>query len=137
AGRRALTDEAWSANALAVELMLEVGFDPAVRSITGPTGGNALHCAAWEGSVDCVAALLQNPAGRALLEVRDTTYQGTPVSWCSHGSANCGRDHADHAAVAELLIAAGARVGPEMLDWEGSESFMAAIEAAVTRTTST
>ena len=107
--RRALTDEAWAANARAVELMLELGFDPAVPSVSGPTGGTALHCAAWEGSVESVAAILRYPAGRALLEKRDPTYGGTPLSWCCHGSLNCGRAGADHAGVARLLLAAGAR----------------------------
>jgi ankyrin repeat protein len=115
ADRRALTDEAWSANAPAVELMLELGFDPSERSVTGPTGGNALHCAAWEGSVDCVAAILRHPAGRALLETRDSTYHGTPLGWCCHGSANCGNPSANHAEVARLLLAAGARPDPEMI----------------------
>jgi ankyrin repeat protein len=131
AERRALTDEAWAANAPAVELMLELGFDPAVPSVSGPTGGNALHCAAWEGSVDCVAAILRRPAGRALLEVREPVYGGTPLSWCSHGSANCGNPKADHAAVARMLIAAGARVGPEMADWGGSDAFMTVIDEAL------
>jgi hypothetical protein len=27
--------------------------------------------------------------GRALLEARDSTYQGTPLGWCCHGSVNC------------------------------------------------
>ena len=133
ADRRALTDEAWTANAPAVELMLELGFDPAVPSISGPTGGTALHCAAWEGSVPCVEAILRYPAGRALLEVRDRTYGGTPLSWCSHGSVNCGNPRADHAAVARALIAAGATLKPEMADWEGSDAFMAVIDAALSR----
>jgi ankyrin repeat protein len=128
ADRRALTDEAWSANAPAVELMLELGFDPSAPSITGPTGGNALHCAAWEGSTACVAAILKYEAGRALLEVRETTYGGTPLSWCCHGSRNCGNPSADHAGVARLLIAAGAQVGPEL---EGcSEAMQAVLESA-------
>jgi ankyrin repeat protein len=131
ADRRSLTDEAWSTNAPAVELMLELGFDPSVPSVSGPTGGTALHCAAWEGSVDCVAAILRYPAGRALIETRETTYQGTPLSWCSHGSVNCGNRQADHAAVAKLLIAAGARVEAKMADWEGSDAFMAVIDAAL------
>jgi ankyrin repeat protein len=129
--RRALTDEAWAANAPAVELMLDLGFDPSVRSASGPTGGSALHCAAWQGSIDCVAAILRRPAGRALLEVRDPTYRGTPLSWCSHGSANSGDRRADHAAVARMLIAAGARLNPEMADWEGSDAFMAVIDEAL------
>jgi ankyrin repeat protein len=130
--RRALTDEAWIANAPAVELMLELGFDPSVPSETGPTGGNALHCSAWEGSVACVASILRRPAGLALLEVRDSVYGGTPLSWCSHGSAHCGNPHADHAAVARMLIAAGARLDPAMADWEGSGQFMSVIDDALT-----
>jgi len=129
--RRALTDEAWAANAPAVDLMLELGFDPSVPSGSGPTGGNGLHCAAWEGSVDCVAAILRRPAGRALLEVRESVYGGTPLSWCGHGSANCGRPDADHAEVARMLIAAGARVNPEMADWEASDAFQAVIDEAL------
>ena len=129
--RRALTDEAWAANAPAVELMLELGFDPSVPSSSGPTGGTALHCAAWEGSVDCVAALLRHQSGRVLIEVRETTYNGTPLSWCCHGSANCGNPDADHTAVAKLLLAAGATVGPEMLHWGGSDEFRAVIAAAL------
>jgi ankyrin repeat protein len=112
--RRALTDEAWAANAPAVELMLELGFDPAVPSESGPKGGTALHCAAWEGSVECVAAVLRYPAGRSLIEARDSTYHGTPLGWCCHGSVNCGNPRADHAAVARLLLAAGARADPNM-----------------------
>jgi ankyrin repeat protein len=131
ADQRALTDEAWAANAPAVALMLELGFDPAERSISGPTGGNALHCAAWEGSVDCVEALLRHPRGRALIESRDTTYNGTPLGWCSHGSVNCGNPRADHAGVARLLIAAGAQVDPAMAEGEGSEAFQAIIDTAL------
>jgi ankyrin repeat protein len=129
--RRALTDAAWAANAAAVELMLELGFDPSVPSASGPTGGNALHCAAWEGSVDCVAAILRRPAGRALLDVRDPTYRGTPLSWCSHGSVNCGNRLGDHATVARMLIAAGTRVDPEMANWEGSDEFQAILDEAI------
>jgi ankyrin repeat protein len=129
--RRALTDEAWAANAPAVELMLELGFDPSVPSASGPTGGTALHCAAWEGSVDCVVAILRRSAGRALLETREATYGGTPLSWCSHGSVHCGNPRADHAAVARALIAAGARVTPEMADWSGSDTFQAVIDDAL------
>lgn len=114
---RALTDEAWAANAPAVRLLLELGFDPSVPSVTGATGGNALHCAAWEGSVDCVSAILSYPAGRALIDVRESSYNGTPLSWCCHGSRNCGRPNADHGAVARLLIDAGSQVTREMLEW--------------------
>ena len=125
--RRALTDEAWLANAPAVELMLELGFDPGVASVSGPTGGTALHCAAWEGSARCVEALLRYPAGRALIETRDTQYGGTPLNWCCHGSRNCGNPNADHAAVARLLLAAGARLDPNKT-LDASDAVKAAIK---------
>jgi len=126
--RRALTDEAWRFNAPAVELMMELGFDPSVQSVSGPTGGNALHCAAFEGSVACVSAILRYPNGRALLEVRDTTYGGTPLSWCCHGSSNSGNRTADHPAVAQLLIDAGAIVTPTMT--VGSDEVQAVLDRA-------
>ena len=130
ADRRALTDEAWRSNAPAVELMLELGFDPSAPSVTGPTGGNALHCAAWEGSAPCVAALLRHPAGRALIDTRDATYHGTPLGWCCHGSRNCGRPGATHAEVARLLIDAGARIDPQMT---GCSPAMLAVLEGTTR----
>jgi ankyrin repeat protein len=129
--RRALTDEAWAANAPAVELLLELGFDPSVPAVSGPTGGTALHCAAWEGSVDCVAAILRYPAGRALINTRETSHNGTPLSWTSHGSVNCGNRKADHAGVAKLLIAAGATVDPQFLEWQGSNEFKQVIREAL------
>ena len=128
---RALTDEAWAPNPPAVRLLLELGFDPSLASITGPTGGNALHCAAWEGSVECVSAILSYPAGRALIEVRESTYNGTPFSWCCHGSTNCGNPKADHGGVARLLIEAGSRVTSEMLDWGCSPGVQDAIAEAL------
>jgi ankyrin repeat protein len=128
--RRALADEAWATNAPAVEIMLELGFDPAIERLAA---GNALHCAAWEGSVECVTAILAYPTGRALLNSRDSAYGGTPLSWCSHGSRNCGNPHADHGAVARLLIAAGAPTDAGMLDWECSEEMKAAIAESLRR----
>ncbi len=127
--RRALTDEAWAPNPPAVELMLELGFDPAVQSASGPTGGTALHCAAWEGSVDAVAALLRYPSGGALIEVRDPTYGGTPLGWCCHGSRNCHNPRANHAEVARLLLAAGATATDAMS--EASDEVAAVIESAL------
>jgi hypothetical protein len=130
--RRALTDEAWTTNAPAVELMLELGFDPSQTTGSGPTGGTALHCAAWEGSVACVAALLAYPSGRALIEAKDRMYNGTPLGWTAHGSLNCGNPNADHAEVARRLIAAGAAVDPNA-EWHASEAVQSVIEDALSK----
>ena len=125
--RRALADEAWAANGPAVELMLALGFDPALPAGPGHTGGTALHCAAWEGSVDCVTSILRYPTGRAIVDVRDRTHHGTPLGWCAHGSANAGNPRADHARVARILIEAGAMVEAGLAN-VGSDAFRAVIE---------
>lgn len=111
AEHRALTDAAWAGDLAAVELMLDLGFDPAAR---GHDGGNALHCAAWEGSVACVEAILRHPRHDDLVADRDPSYDATPLGWCLHGAMNCGTPHADHPAVARLLLEAGAEPPPEI-----------------------
>ncbi|HEX6315618.1 MAG TPA: ankyrin repeat domain-containing protein [Gemmatimonadaceae bacterium] len=126
--RRGLADAAWAGNASAVGLMLELGFDPA---FPGPMGANALHCASWEGSIECVRAILAHASGRALVDSREPTYGGTPLSWCCHGSRHCGNPAADHGAVARLLIAAGSRVDPEMLQWDCAGGVHSALAEAV------
>jgi ankyrin repeat protein len=106
---RALADAAWNGDARAVALMLELGFDPRAR---GHDSGTALHLAAWEGSVETVAALLGHPGARTLVSIRDAHYDATPLGWCCHGSLHGNRLH-DHAGVARLLLDAGAPPGPD------------------------
>ena len=104
---RALADAAWSGDAHAVALMVELGFDPRAP---GHDSGTALHCAAWDGSPATVAALLRHPDARALIALKDAHYGATPLGWCCHGSLHGNRDH-DHAGVARLLLDAGAQPG--------------------------
>jgi ankyrin repeat protein len=125
--RRALCDEAWVGNAPAVELMMELRFDPTTLSANGSSGTTALHCAAWNGSVRSVAAILRHPARAQLVTARDLTYGGTPLGWCCHGSLHAGRPAADYAEVARQLIAAGARPEARM---EGSAAVQAVLAAA-------
>lgn len=106
ADQRALTDAAWNGEARAVELMLELGFSP---TAPGQDGGTALHCAAWYGSPETVAVLLAHPGSAALLEIREPVHHATPLGWCGHASRH-GNTSRDHAGVARLLLAAGARV---------------------------
>jgi ankyrin repeat protein len=107
---RAISDAAWNGNVSAVELMLELGFDPGTP---GHDSGTALHCAAWQGSASTVTAILATPAGRALLTVRDAHYSSSPLGWCCHGSVN-GPRGGEHPAVARALLEAGAPL--EMLE---------------------
>ena len=104
---RAISDAAWNADARAVALMLDLGFDPRTP---GHDSGTALHCAAWEGSVETVAVLLKHPDARTLVSLTDAHYGATPLGWCCHGSMHGNPTH-DHAGVARLLLAAGAQVG--------------------------
>jgi hypothetical protein len=123
ADHRAVTDAAWNGDARAVALMLELGFDPRAR---GHDGGTALHCAAWEGSVECVAVLLQRPDARELVALEDAHYKATPLGWCRHGSLH-GNTARDHARIARMLLEAGADPGPE--DGEASPAVEAVLRA--------
>ena len=107
--RRAITDAAWNAEAGPVAVMLDLGFDPRTP---GQDSGNALHCAAWEGSPETVAVLLRHRAAAEMLTTKDAHHGSTPLGWCCHGS-RFGPAGRDHAAVARLLLAAGAKQGPD------------------------
>jgi len=107
--RRAISDAAWNGEPRPVALMLDLGFDPRTP---GHDSGTALHCAAWEGSPETVAALLRHPDVAELVAIQDAHYHATPLGWCCHGS-RFGPTGRDHAAVARLLLAAGARTGPD------------------------
>ena len=65
--------------------------------------GTALHCAAWEGSVECVAAILRYPRAARSYTFKTARIRHT-VELGNHGSLNCGNPRADHAEVARLLL---------------------------------
>jgi ankyrin repeat protein len=106
---RAISDAAWNGDERAVALMLALGFEPRTP---GHDSGTALHCAAWRGSPETVAALLRYRDAIALLAIKDSRYGATPLGWCCHGSLHGNTAH-DHAAVARLLLDAGARPGAD------------------------
>ena len=106
---RAITDAAWNGDARAVALMLDLGFDPRTP---GQDSGTALHCAAWQGSMDTVAVLLRHPDAQALVAIKEGCHGATPLGWCCHGSRFGNRRH-DHAGVAKLLLEAGAQPGKD------------------------
>jgi hypothetical protein len=74
--------------------------------------------------------VLRSPAGRALIDVRDPAFGATPLGWCSHGARNSGKRDADYSGVARLLIAAGARVEPRMLEEDLPDDVQAAFDEA-------
>jgi len=107
--QRVLADAAWNGHVRAVALMLELGFDP---TVAGHDAGTPLHLAAWEGSVETVAAILRHADARTLVGIREAHYGATPLGWCCHGSLHGNLNH-DHAGVARLLLAAGAVPGDD------------------------
>jgi len=118
-----MSDAAWEGDEKAVALMLDLGFDPRTP---GHDSGTALHCAAWAGSPGTVATLLRHHDASALVGIRDAHYGATPLGWCCHGSIHGDTTH-DHAAVARLLLEAGARPGA---DTDGASPAVEAVLAA-------
>ena len=89
--KRALPDAAWSSNAAAVDLMLSLGFDAAAG---GQDGGTVLHCAAWQGSGDCVEAALRYDRVRDVLEhetIRSTAVRHSAGAATAPGTAGTAR----------------------------------------------
>jgi ankyrin repeat protein len=91
-------------NTAAVALMLDLGFPVDAR---GDDGGTVLHAAAYAGSAPAVRLLLDRGAG---LEVRDTTWDSTPIEWAAVGSGEqpAGHPHPDWTDVVQALLDAGA-----------------------------
>ena len=87
-------------NTKAVQVMLEAGWPVDAR---GQHGGTALHWAAWHGNANLVRLLMHH---RASLELKDSTYQGTPLDWAKHGSENSWFRHTgDYAQVIAMIEA--------------------------------
>lgn len=80
--RSALVHAAQRNDLKAAQAMLEVGWPTDAR---GQHGGTALHWSAWHGNAELVRLLLRHGAS---VEVKDPTYQGTPLVWAKHGSEN-------------------------------------------------
>lgn len=120
--QRALPDAAWAGDAAAVELMLELGFDPATP---GQDGGTVLHCAAWQGSLPALRAALREPRVRALINQRDAVHGSTPLGWCCHGACHSGNARGAYPAVARQLLEAGAVPEPGVED--GAPADVAAV----------
>jgi ankyrin repeat protein/GNAT superfamily N-acetyltransferase len=99
--------------AAAVEILLDLR---AGIGRPGQMGGTPLHHAAWWGHGDVVELLLargEDPERRA-----EPGIGGTALGWTAHGSFHSPGPIAgggtDHLRIAERLVAAGARVEPDM-----------------------
>ena len=81
--------------------------------VGGGPPGTLLHHACWVGSPEVVARLLElgaDPVARSGAEF------GSPLAWAVHGSGAHELPGRDYAAVADLLLAAGAAIEPSFAD---------------------
>jgi ankyrin repeat protein len=101
----AFTRAAEVGDVAAVELMLDMGFDPLVRD--ADDGATPLHKAAYAGSVDVVRLLLAHGAD---INAEDEQWYSPPVDWAIVGSGPREREkpHSDFIATVRALVDAGA-----------------------------
>ena len=96
-----LGDLTQSHHTAAVEALLAAGVP--VDSLS-EHGGTALHWACWKGYADIAKLLIEHGAP---LAIEDHDFHAPPAGWMHHGVRNCG-EGGDYAAIARMLIAAGA-----------------------------
>ncbi len=104
-----------------LRLMLSLGLPVTVR---GQHNATPLHWAAWHGNVEMLREILsRNPP----LEDNQNDFNGTPLRWAIHGSANgwyC--DKGDYARAVTELLQAGAAL-PAKVD-DGSDAVQRVLE---------
>lgn len=97
-----------------VEFLLRHGVDPSAK-LPGDLH-TALHAAAVGGHADIVKLLLDR---NVPLEPLDGSYENTPLGWALYGwSVATERDRARFHDVARMLVAAGATVKTEWIEWD-------------------
>ncbi len=103
---RLMPDLAAAHRTAAVRGLLAAGLPVDAR---GAMGATALHWACWKGYPDLVELLLAHGAS---LTIEDRQYFAPPAGWFGHGVRNCDEPGGEYAAVARLLLAAGAKISP-------------------------
>jgi ankyrin repeat protein len=109
-------------NLAALRLMLAAGWPVDAR---GQHGATPLHWAGWHGNAEMVRLILRH---HPPLEQTDADFNGTPLRWVIHGSEHGWyRQTGNYAAVAEMLLQAGAKV-PQRI--EGTEAVKHVLQRA-------
>jgi ankyrin repeat protein len=105
--KKLIVDKAHANDTAAVELMLDLGFDPLAR---GVDGWEPIRWAAFHGNAKLVKQLLaHNPP----LNVPDPSYGGTSLGQCLYGAMHGWSCEAgDFATTVRLLLEAGERADP-------------------------
>jgi hypothetical protein len=108
--RRLIADRAHAGDTAAVELMLDLGFDPVAR---GTDEFEAIRWTVFLGNAELTRRLL---AHRPPLNTPDQSYGGTLLGNCLYGALHgWAADTGDFVTTVQLLLAAGERVGPKMV----------------------
>lgn len=96
--------------------LLDAGARPELRGLFGET---PLHWAAMLGEDRLTARLIED-LETDLLNLKDERYKSPPLGWAVHGWSNPpAGNHWQQREVIMLLVAAGARVEPALLDSDG------------------
>ena len=110
---RLLGRAAWDGKRDAVELMLQIGFDPHLK---GDEESTPLDRASFHGFREIVELLLQYDESPPLQETN--RFGGVPLSCCAYGATHSWKQNTDHIGTAKALIGAGAKVDPTWLPVE-------------------
>ena len=99
-----------------VEFLLRRGFEVDTELRNHGEGHTGLHVAAFHGHLEVVKLLLSHSAR---VEVTDKTWGTAPLMWALTGWSRESPPDADrYYEVVTLLVAAGANVTPDLLEWE-------------------
>ena len=99
-----------------VDFLLDRGVDVDAQLKDHGEGHTGLHVAAFHGHVDVVSALLRHGAG---VDVIDKTWGTPPLVWALTGwSSSPPAEAGSYHEVVSRLVAAGANVKHDLLDWD-------------------
>jgi ankyrin repeat protein len=109
-------------------LVAHSGIDVDTELKSHGDGHTGLHVAAFHGQLEAVGLLLKHGAN---IHAIDATWHTPPLSWALTGWQRSGHRGQYHAIVAQL-VAAGARVTPDILQWDkvqGDPDMLAALQS--------
>jgi ankyrin repeat protein len=116
-----------------VDFLLSRGFNVDEELTSHGHGHTGLHVAAYHGHVDVVQTLLRHGAR---VDVIDKTWGTPPLIWALTGwSGRPAADSVRYYDVVARLVAAGATVKPELLEWDRARADPRMLAALMTKTT--